>query len=78
MTAGVATVIFLMLNNCDPLFGWSVGFVALCLNFLITALLSVGNARTPDSRPSATIARRMYTGPVTSHEACYASNLFPA
>jgi SSS family solute:Na+ symporter len=41
MIAGVATVIFLMLSNRDPLFGWSAGFVALCLNFLITALVSL-------------------------------------
>jgi solute:Na+ symporter, SSS family len=40
MIAGVATVIFLMLSHRDPLFGWSAGFVALCLNFLITALVS--------------------------------------
>jgi solute:Na+ symporter, SSS family len=41
MIAGVATVIFLMLSNRDPLFGWSAGFVALCLNFLITVLKSM-------------------------------------
>ena len=40
MIAGVATVIFLMLTSRDPWFGWSAGFVALCLNFLITALVS--------------------------------------
>jgi SSS family solute:Na+ symporter len=40
MIAGVATVIFLMLTHRDPLYGWSAGFVALCLNFLITALVS--------------------------------------
>jgi SSS family solute:Na+ symporter len=41
MIAGVATVILLMLSNRDPLFGWSAGFVALCLNFLMTALVSL-------------------------------------
>jgi SSS family solute:Na+ symporter len=40
MIAGVATVTFLMLSHRDPLFGWSAGFLALCLNFLITALVS--------------------------------------
>ncbi len=40
MIAGVAIVVFLMLSHRDPLFGWSAGFVALCLNFLITALVS--------------------------------------
>jgi SSS family solute:Na+ symporter len=44
MIAGVATVIFLLLSHRDPLFGWSAGFVALCLNFLITTLVSL---RTP-------------------------------
>jgi solute:Na+ symporter, SSS family len=38
--AGVATVIFLMLSHRDPLCGWNAGFVALCLNFLITAIVS--------------------------------------
>jgi solute:Na+ symporter, SSS family len=41
MIAGVATVILLMLSHRDPWFGWSAGFVALCLNFLITALVSL-------------------------------------
>ena len=40
MIAGVATVIFLMLSHRDPLYGWSAGFVALCLNFLSAALVS--------------------------------------
>ena len=29
-----------MLSHRDPLYGWSAGFVALCLNFLIAALVS--------------------------------------
>ena len=41
MIAGVATVVFLILTNQDPFFGWSAGFVALCLNFLITTTLSL-------------------------------------
>ena len=41
MIAGVATVAFLILTHRDPFFGWSAGFVALCLNFLITAILSL-------------------------------------
>jgi len=40
MIAGVTTVIFLMLSHRDPLYGWSAGFVALYLNFLITTLVS--------------------------------------
>ena len=41
MIAGVATVTFLILTHRDPFFGWSAGFVALCLNFLIAAGLSL-------------------------------------
>jgi len=41
MVAGVATSIFLMLSHRDPVFGWSAGFIALCLNFLITISLSL-------------------------------------
>ncbi len=41
MIAGVATVAFLILTHQDPFFGWSAGFVALCLNFLITAIVSL-------------------------------------
>jgi SSS family solute:Na+ symporter len=40
MIAGVAAVIVLMLSHRDPFYGWSAGFVALCLNFLTTALIS--------------------------------------
>src|SRR5713226_5473974 len=38
MITGVATVAFLILSNQDPFFGWSAGFVALCVNFLITTI----------------------------------------
>lgn len=41
MILGVATVAFLMLTNRDPLFGWSAGFVALCLNFSMTTIVSL-------------------------------------
>ena len=41
MIVGVATVAFLILTKQDPFFGWSAGFVALCLNFLITTILSL-------------------------------------
>jgi SSS family solute:Na+ symporter len=40
MIAGVATVLFLLLTHRDPWFGWNAGFLALCLNFLITVLVS--------------------------------------
>jgi SSS family solute:Na+ symporter len=41
IAAGVASVAFLTLTNQDPFFGWSAGFVALCLNFVITLILSL-------------------------------------
>lgn len=41
MIAGFATVAFLILTHQDPFFGWSAGFVGLCLNFLITVILSL-------------------------------------
>jgi len=41
MIAGVACVAFLVLTRQDPFFGWSAAFVALCLNFLITVVLSL-------------------------------------
>jgi SSS family solute:Na+ symporter len=40
MIAGVVNVKFLTLSHRDPLCGWSAGFPALCLNFLITTLVS--------------------------------------
>jgi solute:Na+ symporter, SSS family len=41
LVAGVATSVFLMLSHRDPLFGWSAGFVALCLNFMLTIIASL-------------------------------------
>src|SRR5713226_3430649 len=40
MIAGIATVAFLILTHQDPFLGWSAGFVPLCINFLITAIVS--------------------------------------
>jgi SSS family solute:Na+ symporter len=40
MIAGVAAVIFLLLSHRDPWSGWNAGFLALCLNFLVTVLVS--------------------------------------
>ena len=47
MTAGVTTTAFLMLSHRDPLFGLSAGFLALCLNFLVTVF---GSLLTPALR----------------------------
>jgi solute:Na+ symporter, SSS family len=41
MITGVATVAYLILTHQDPFLGWSAGFVALCINFLITTILSL-------------------------------------
>jgi solute:Na+ symporter, SSS family len=41
MISGVAAAVFLMLSHRDPLFGLSAGFLALCLNFLITVFASL-------------------------------------
>ena len=41
MVAGIMTVIFLMLTHRDPFLGCSAGFVALCLNFLVTTTVSL-------------------------------------
>jgi len=40
MIAGVGTALFLMLTSRDPFFGVSAGFLALCLNFVITISVS--------------------------------------
>jgi solute:Na+ symporter, SSS family len=47
MIAGVVAAVFLMVSHRDPLFGLSAGFLALCLNFLITI---VGSLLTPAQR----------------------------
>lgn len=41
MIVGVGTALFLMLTHRDPLYGVSAGFVALCLNFVITISVSL-------------------------------------
>jgi SSS family solute:Na+ symporter len=41
MITGVATAVFLFVSKRDPWFGWNAGFVALCVNFMITVLLSL-------------------------------------
>ncbi len=47
MVVGVATVAYLMLNKMDPFAGLNAGFFALCLNFLVTILVSlIAPART--------------------------------
>ena len=45
LLAGVAAAVLLMLTHRDPLFGLSAGFVALCLNFVIVAVVSLLKAR---------------------------------
>jgi len=41
MVVGVATVAYLMLNKMDPFMGLNAGFFALCINFVVTTLVSL-------------------------------------
>ena len=41
LVAGVGTVAFLMLTRRDPFHGLNAGFCALCLNFVVTAIVSL-------------------------------------
>lgn len=54
MIAGVAAAVFLMLSHRDPLFGLSAGFLALCLNFLIVAGVTL--LKTASAGDAATVA----------------------
>jgi solute:Na+ symporter, SSS family len=45
LIAGLSIVAVLMLSNQDPFHGWSAGFVALCVNFLVTVSLSLNTPR---------------------------------
>lgn len=45
ITAGVAITASLILSKHDPWNGWSAGFIALCVNFLITVVVSLGIAK---------------------------------
>ena len=47
LVAGVATVAFLAVTKRDPFFGFNVGFVALCLNFIVTVVLSLETVPSP-------------------------------
>lgn len=47
MVAGVVTVAFLALTKRDPFFGFNAGFVALCLNFIVTVALSLSTPPSP-------------------------------
>jgi solute:Na+ symporter, SSS family len=47
LLVGVAAVAFLMLTKRDPFFGLNAGFCALCLNFVVTVLVS---GLTPSNR----------------------------
>ena len=57
MIAGVVAAVFLMVSHRDPLFGLSAGFLALCLNFLITifgSLITPAQRTDTQMRPLAT------------------------
>ena len=50
MIAGVLTAVLLMATHLDPLFGLNAGFVALCINLVITIAASLA---TPAGAPAA-------------------------
>jgi SSS family solute:Na+ symporter len=45
LVTGCAAVAFLVLSKQDPFFGWSAGFLALCLNLAITVTVSYLRSR---------------------------------
>ncbi len=47
MIVGVVTVAIPALTKLDPFFGFNAGFVALCLNFIVTVVLSLSTAPPP-------------------------------
>jgi solute:Na+ symporter, SSS family len=40
MVTGVLVAVVLMLSRHDPIMGWNAGFIALCLNFAVVAVVS--------------------------------------
>lgn len=54
MAAGISVVLFLMLTHRDPFYGWNAGLIALCVNFLTTATVSLLTLKQVD-RLEATI-----------------------
>jgi len=53
----VATALTLMLSHRDPLLGVSTGFLALCLNFLIVAAVSLASPAGKLSTAAAAASR---------------------
>ncbi len=47
IVAGAGTAAFLILSHQDPFFGWNAGFVGLCVNFLVTTMLSLVTTAIP-------------------------------
>jgi solute:Na+ symporter, SSS family len=60
LLAGVACAAALILGNRDPLGGINAGFIALCVNFAVTTVVSLvvraGSAAVPSPRPSRRLA----------------------
>jgi Na+/proline symporter len=48
MIIGVAIVAYLMLNKMDPFMGLHAGFFALCINFVVTIVISLLTAPKPN------------------------------
>jgi len=51
LVAGLATVASLMLSHHDPFHGLNAGFIALCLNFLVTASVSFATSAQENPLP---------------------------
>ena len=60
VVTGIALVAFLMLSKRDPFMGLNAGFIALCVNFAITGMVSLLTASQPsgfDERLAGPVAQ---------------------
>lgn len=63
LICGVSVVALLVLSNRDPIFGWSAGFVALCLNCVVTVFLSLVSPAAKGAHP---VIANTATSPIRS------------
>jgi SSS family solute:Na+ symporter len=74
LVVGVAVVVGLILSHRDPFFGWSAGFVALCLNLLVAVGVSLVTG-TPASNMSTVDANLSRSSESIAISRVVASNL---
>jgi SSS family solute:Na+ symporter len=48
LVAGIAVVAYLVLTKQDPFFGINAGFIALCVNFAVTVIVSLSTQSEPN------------------------------